>query len=500
MNDGYAWSRREFLQVAGRAAAGAALAGAMPVWTRSAHALPPPGEDQLESLLTELVRDLERSAHYASAFYLETSGVNAQANRGEQTAIRQPRAAGVVFQAFDGSVFHESSTNRLDSDSLRGLVRDLKRQITKRSAPERKIDPGPALTTRRISPRVQEAALLDPSAYRDRATEALDTIHARDSRIRSANVGMSYSQVKKLFVNRNRQIWQDLLYTNVFLGAFAAEQGATARAFQTYRNLAGFEATQLPPSEYDVFQSIIEDLLRAERIAPGVYDVVSEPEISGLLAHESFGHGVECDQFVKGRARAAHFLNRRVAPEWVSIWDDPTRFDANGSYYFDDEGMEARPTQIVRDGIFVQPLTDLFSSSVAGFRRTGNGRRQSFENKAYARMSNTYFGTGATPAAEVIASLENGIHLAGFQSGIEDPHGWGIQFTCNRGYEVKNGRRTGRVFSPVGVQGYVPDILDSIQLVGDELRLHPGTCGKGHKEFVPVSGGGPHLRFRAPLA
>src|SRR5690606_38030749 len=189
----------------------------------------------------------------------------------------------------------------------------------------------------------------------------------------------------------------------------------------------------------------------------------------------------------------AHFLGKRVAPEWVSIWDDPTRFDSNGSYFFDDEGMEARPTQIVRDGIFVQPLTDLFSANVAGIRRTGNGRRQSFQNKAYARMSNTFFGVGTTPVAEMIASLENGIHLAGFESGIEDPHGWGIQFTCNRGYEVKNGRRTGRVFSPVGVQGYVPDILDSIQQVGNELRLHPGTCGKGFKEYVPVSGGGPHL-------
>jgi TldD protein len=496
---GYDWSRREFLQTAGTVAAGAALFGAGAPAIRSAYSAPL-DDERLEATLAELVRDLERSAHYASALYMETSGVNAQANRGEQTASRQAPRRGVVFQAFDGSVFHESSTNRLDSDSLRALVRDLKRDISKRANPDRILDPGSALVTRRISPRAQDPAPMDPSAFRDRAAEALDTIQSRDPRIRSANVGMSYNQVKKLFVNRNRRIHQDLLYTNVFLFAFAAEQGATARAFNFYRTMAGFEATRLAAPEYDALQQIVEDLMHAERITPGVYDVVSEPEITGLLAHESFGHGVECDQFVKGRARAAHFLGKRVAPEWVSIWDDPTRFDANGSYYFDDEGGEARPTQIVRDGIFVQPLTDLFSASVTGIQRTGNGRRQSFQNKAYARMSNTFFGAGATPAAEMIASLEDGIHLAGFQSGIEDPHGWGIQFTCNRGYEVKNGRRTGRVFSPVGVQGFVPDILDSIQQVGDEIRLQPGTCGKGFKESVPVSSGGPHLRFRAPLA
>lgn len=501
MNDEYGgWSRREFLQATGKLAAGATLASTVTHWPRSGYAAPALNEDNLEAILSELVRDLERTARYASALYIETSGVNAQANRGEKTANRQARVAGVVFQAFDGTIFHESSTNRLDADALHKLVQDLKREMSKGSAPERTIDPGDELMTRRASPRVHDAALWAPSAYRDRASEALDIIYARDSRIRSANVGMSYNQVKKIFVNRNRRIRQDLLYTNVFLSAFAAEQGTSARAFSFHRNLAGYEATQLEATEYDHFQSIIDDLMRAERIAPGVYDVVTEPEITGLLAHESFGHGVECDQFVKGRARAAHFLNKRVAPEWVSIWDDPNRFDANGSYYFDDEGMAARPTQIVRDGVFVQPLTDLFSSSVTGIRRTGNGRRQSFENKSYARMSNTFFGAGTTPVGEMIASLEDGIHLAGFQSGIEDPHGWGIQFTCNRGYEVKNGRRTGRVFSPVGVSGYVPDILDSIQQVGNEIRFHPGTCGKGFKEFVPVSAGGPHLRFRAPLA
>jgi TldD protein len=100
----------------------------------------------------------------------------------------------------------------------------------------------------------------------------------------------------------------------------------------------------------------------------------------------------------------------------------------------------------------------------------------------------------------MIAGLDHGILLAGFNSGIEDPHGWGIQFICNRGYEIRQGRKTGRVFAPVGVTGYVPDILGSISQVGRVMELTPGTCGKGFKEFLPVSSGGPHLRFRAQLA
>ncbi|MCA9729677.1 MAG: TldD/PmbA family protein, partial [Candidatus Eisenbacteria bacterium] len=457
-------------------------------------------EERLEATMAELVRDLERSAPYASAFYVETAGAAAQANRGERTANRQPGTLGVVFQAFDGSVFHEASTDRIDDDSLRRVARELKAGLPRPARGARTIDPGPSLTVQRSSPRIEAPESMELGAFRDRAVSILDHLHESDSRIRSANVNLSYSQVQKIFVNRTRRIRQDLLYTNVFVFAFAADGDANARTFYGNRQMAGFEAARLDGDRLQEFLSVLDDLMRAERITPGTYDVITEPEVTGLLAHESFGHGVECDQFVKGRAKAAHYLDKRVAPDWVSIWDDPTRFDANGSYYFDDEGMEARPTQIVRDGIFVQPLTDLFSSGATGIRRTGNGRRQSFGNKAYARMSNTFFGPGDMAPGEMLASLEHGIHLAGFQSGIEDPHGWGIQFTCNRGYEIKNGRRTGRVFSPVGVTGYVPDILNSISQVGNMVRLHPGTCGKGYKEYVPVAAGGPHLRFRAPLA
>jgi len=188
-----------------------------------------------------------------------------------------------------------------------------------------------------------------------------------------------------------------------------------------------------------------------------------------------------------------------VAPDIVSIWDDPTRAGANGTYYFDDEGWEARPTAIVEGGVFHRPITDLFSSFSGDARRTGNGRRESFANKAYARMSNTFFGSGDTSVEEMVGTLEDGVYLDGFQSGIEDPHGWGIQLTCNRAYEIRNGRRTGRVFSRIGVTGYVPDILASITHVGNDVALVPGTCGKGHKEFVPVAAGGPHMRFTAQL-
>jgi len=41
--------------------------------------------------------------------------------------------------------------------------------------------------------------------------------------------------------------------------------------------------------------------------------------------------------------------------------------------------------------------------------------------------------------------------------------------------------------------------LVRVSAVGDDFALSGGTCGKGHKEWVPVSSGGPHLKLKARL-
>ena len=97
------------------------------------------------------------------------------------------------------------------------------------------------------------------------------------------------------------------------------------------------------------------------------------------------------------------------------------------------------------------------------------------------------------------AAVDNGIYLDQWSSGMEDPQGWGIQVTCHFGHEIKNGRITDRVFAPIGVSGYVPDVLGSITAVGNDLALDGGGCGKGHKEMIPVASGGPHLLMKARL-
>ena len=66
--------------------------------------------------------------------------------------------------------------------------------------------------------------------------------------------------------------------------------------------------------------------------------------------------------------------------------------------------------------------------------------------------------------------------------------------------EIKIGKLTGRIFSPIVLTGYVPDLLKSISMVSDGCELSGGGfCGKGYKEFVKVSDGGPCIKARIRL-
>jgi TldD protein len=286
----------------------------------------------------------------------------------------------------------------------------------------------------------------------------------------------------------------------IFTAFIAVSDGEQVRYhYAVQGGTYGYEMASFSDEQLRETVDIAVRLLEAGKINPGEYDVITDPGVSGVLAHESFGHGVELDLFSKGRARSQQYLGRQVAAPDVQMFDDPSVSGGNGSYFFDDEGELARPTQILRDGIFVRPISDFASATLAPGIHTPNGRRQDFTRKVYARMTNTFFASGNVAVADMLAGVENGVYLRAAESGMEDPMGWGIQMTVHYGEEIRNGERTGKLFAPVGITGYVPDVLSSISAIGDDFELWAGFCGKGHKEMVPVSTGGPHLRMKARL-
>lgn len=311
----------------------------------------------------------------------------------------------------------------------------------------------------------------------------------------------NYLNVRKLFISQNKELEQNFMWSEGYFTCVAANEEGNKILFKTFSGMKGAEL--LDEMTEEACDELVEKtiaLLDSQKIIPGEYDVICAPDITGLIAHEAFGHGVEMDMFLKDRAKAKDYIGKQVASSIVTMRDGACADIQCGTYLFDDEGVIGKDTTIIKDGILKSGINDELTALALNKDFTGNGRRESFESKAYTRMTNTFIEKGNSKLEDMIASIDYGFLIDDSQSGMEDPKNWGIQCIASIGKEIKNGKLTGRVFSPVIMTGYVPDLLKSISMISDDFEsFGSGYCGKGYKEFVKVSCGGPYIKCRVRL-
>ena len=306
--------------------------------------------------------------------------------------------------------------------------------------------------------------------------------------------------VSKLFVSKNRELDQNYTWVNGMAVAIYQENGKMVQAYESANYHCIAPVLEELPKKIQPLLHKAHMLTLAKPITPGVYDVITAPSITGLIAHEAFGHGVEMDQFVKDRALAKEYVGKYVASPICNMRDGAGSTLSAASYFFDDDGVLAGDTQIIKDGILVTGISDLASATQLGTAPTGNGRRESSRRKAYSRMTNTFFEKGTDKLDDMIASIKHGYMLFETDNGMEDPKNWAIQCVAQYGIEIVDGKLTDNYVAPVVMSGYVPDLLKSISMVSDDFEvIGAGMCGKGYKEWVRVSDGGPALKVRVKL-
>ncbi|MDO4940285.1 MAG: TldD/PmbA family protein [Erysipelotrichaceae bacterium] len=331
-------------------------------------------------------------------------------------------------------------------------------------------------------------------------TREKDRIHNKDKRVINVISRYSCRQTNKIFVSNKKCLTQKYDWVNTILVVVVREGDKIKDNYYARGNIS----SRVVLKEYDRVADrgleIALQLLKAKPVKPGKYTVITKPSISGLIAHEAFGHGVEMDMFVKNRAKAVNYIGKKVASDLLNMYDGAASCVSAGSFFFDDDGIEAHTTQIIKNGILQRGISDSLSALTLNEEPTGNGRRESYARKVYTRMSNTFFGPGKDTYEDMVKSVKYGYVLCSASNGMEDPKNWQIQCSAAYGLEIKNGKLTGKIVAPVVISGSVIDLLSSISMVSNELKIYgSGMCGKGHKEWVFVSDGGPHLKTEAIL-
>ena len=467
--------------------------------------------DALAPSIKELVAILGEHYDYVSALSTDSNGLMVRISQRNKSVSNQTMTTerGTVFRVRKDGLYSEYAFNETQGESVKELAEhimsELNAQLEILKATSTEVYDTEVLSDEPLELFVEKETEIMPEDVNvkdlvDMFTEISNAgVEAAPDAVDCIVVGQS-THVSKMFISRNRFLRQSYVYSEGSAIVVCSREGDNKVAYKGVSGIRGPEifSDLKDAATYSAKKAM--EMLDAEKLVPGEYDVITTPEVSGLIAHEAFGHGVEMDMFVKHRALGAEHIGKRVGSDLVTMHEGALCEESVAAYAFDDEGVLAGDVVEIENGILKTGICDALAALRLGVEPTGNGKRENFAHKAYTRMTNTVFDSGTDTLDDMIKSIEHGYLLDGGESGMEDPKHWGIQCVVSRGYEIKDGKLTGKIVSPVVMTGYVPDLLGSISMASTD-RVVPGNggCGKGHKEWVKVADGGPYLKCRARL-
>lgn len=465
---------------------------------------------EIKPLLLRLRDRLLEEYPYASILATDSQSKQYAVSKTVTSIGMVPRwsGRGFVVKVYDGSSYGEYSFNEISRDLIEEIVTKVREELIPMS------NDLPDGVQRSVYAMLEDDPLvfadsteyqIDPQEYGDEKiiqelTLISETGRAYSEKILDCRAFVNYQKYTKLFLSKHRDMEQSVLWTAGGFVVMASRGEEIKDSYKGFSNLGGMELLEKMQGGVCRSAKVALELLESTPITPGEYDCICTPEATGMIVHEAFGHGVEMDMFVKKRAQAEQFLGKQVASELVTMHDGACAAREVATYFFDDEGVLAKDTIVIDKGILKAGISDAQSAMHLGTVPTGNGRRESYQRKAYTRMTNTYFEGGTDKLEDMIASISYGFLLEEPSSGMEDPKNWGIQCMVSIAREIRDGKLTGKIFSPVVLTGYVPDLLKSISMVSEKVELGGGgMCGKGYKEWVKVSDGGPYIKARIRL-
>ncbi|MBQ1505216.1 MAG: TldD/PmbA family protein [Erysipelotrichales bacterium] len=467
--------------------------------------------DSISFKMKELVRFLRKDYDYVSVLSTDSKGFTVSVSPKNKSITNENLTTerGNVVRVYKNGLYSEYAFNDFDEkhmDELANQIRkELDRQLEMLGGTGTKVYNTKKMTDEPLELFVEKETEVLPERADMNYLVQLFTDLTDECMIRSEHavqcaIRAQSTHISKMFISGARYLRQSYVYSEANMTLVTANEKGPRFVYEGVSGCKGPEVFEELRALPEKVAELGEKMLEAEPIVPGEYEIITDPGVTGLIAHEAFGHGVEMDMFVKNRALGKEYLNKRVGSDLVTMHEGAKCAESVTAFVFDDEGTLAGDVTEIDHGILKTGIADALSALRLGIEPTGNGKRQNFEHKVYTRMTNTIFDAGEDTLEDMIASVKYGYLLEGMESGMEDPKHWGIQCIIARGYEISDGKLTGKIAAPVVMTGYVPDLLGNITMASKACRVDGnGACGKGYKEFVKVADGGPYLKTKARL-
>lgn len=362
---------------------------------------------------------------------------------------------------------------------------------------------------------------VDKEPFQVSLEEKIDLLLACDAEMRStkgvavAEGNMFFSRERQTFASTEGSfIEQEIVESGAGLAATAVgkdevQKRSYPNSFGRHQGTGGYEFVE----RYDLLgnaQRLGEEsvaLLSARQCPSGMTTLILGPTQLALQVHESCGHPTELDRVLGTEASYAgtSFLTPekvnkfRYGSEMVNITADATVPGGLGTFGYDDEGVPAQRTPLVKDGVFVGYLTSRETASTLKQRSNGTMRADGWSNIPLIRMTNINLEPGEWELDDLIADTDEGIYMEMNTSWSIDDKRLNFQFGTEIAYEIKNGKRGG-LLKNATYAGMTPQFWGSCDAICNQKYWDVwGTpnCGKGQPPQVAhVGHGASAARFR----
>ncbi|MBN1933520.1 MAG: TldD/PmbA family protein [Anaerolineae bacterium] len=337
-----------------------------------------------------------------------------------------------------------------------------------------------------------------------------------------ATSSLAFQRERKTFASsEGSYIEQEIVESGLGVVAVAVAQGEMQKrsypnSFGRHQGTAGWEFIQqwdLVGNARRMGEEAVA-LLSAPQCPGGVTTLILNGPQLALQIHESCGHPIELDRVFGTEAAYAgtSFLTPekygsfRYGSDLVHITADATTLTGLGTFGYDDEGVPAQSTDIVKDGLFVGYLTSRETASQlrkilpdAPARSNGTMRADGWNRIPIIRMTNISLQPGDWTLDDLIADTDDGIYMITNKSWSIDDKRLNFQFGTELAYEVKKGK-LGQMFKNATYTGITPQFWGGCDAICNADHWHVwGTpnCGKGQPGQVAHTGHGTApARFR----
>ncbi|MBA7478732.1 Metalloprotease TldD [subsurface metagenome] len=190
-------------------------------------------------------------------------------------------------------------------------------------------------------------------------------------------------------------------------------------------------------------------------------------------------------------------LGRRFGSAELDIVDSAAIPGLRGSYKYDDEGVPASKTYLIREGILVGRLHSRETAARMKEKPTGNARAINYRYPPIVRMTNTYIEPRSASFEDMISGIKEGVYVKNWYGGTTSMEMF--TFSAGEAYMIRHGK-IAELVRPVVLTGNLFTTLMNIDAIGNDLEMNQGGgCGKGEQMPLPVSNGSPHIRIRQCL-